>query len=121
MDRRDQRGRKILRVLALAAVGAIGLAGCKTIHEEVQPIRETTLTVARSGGDVTLSWIGVRGKYYSVTYTDARGAKAQWKLLPDASNVRGLATGEPIVVQDRLAAAQPRYYRLQQDAKPLVP
>ena len=121
MDRRDQRGRKILRVLALAAGGAIGLAGCKTIHEEVQPIRETTLTVARSGGDVTLSWIGVRGKYYSVTYTDARGAKAQWKLLPDAINVRGLATGEPIVVMDRLPDLQPRYYRLLQDDKPLVP
>ena len=74
-----------------------------------------------SGGDVTLSWIGVRGTYYSVMYTDARGAKAQWKLLPDAVNVRGLATGEPIVVMDRVPASQPRYYRLVQDAKPLAP
>ncbi len=121
MDRRVHRGRRELRALALVGAAWLVLAGCKTIHEEVEPIRETTLTVARSGGDVTLSWIGVRGMYYSVTYTDARGAKAQWKLLPDAVNVRGLATGEPIVVQDRLPAAQPRYYRLLQDAKPLVP
>lgn len=108
-------------LLAVACAALLGLAGCKTIHEEVQPIRETTLTVARSGGDVTLSWIGARGTYYSVMYTDARGAKAQWKLLPDAFNVRGLATGAPIVVKDRLPALQPRYYRLVQDVRPLVP
>ena len=77
--------------------------------------------MARSGGDVTLSWIGVYGIYYSVMYTDARGAKAQWKLLSDAINVRGLATGEPIIVKDRLEPEQPRYYRLMQDSKPLVP
>ena len=116
-----QRWRIGVLALALGGAACSGLSGCKTIHEELQPIRETTLTVARAGGDVTLSWIGVRGMYYSVMYTDARGAKAQWKLLSDAFNVRGLATGEPIVVQDRLPAAQPRYYRLLQDAKPLVP
>ena len=120
MFRSGKRTLRGLVALALAA-GCVAAAGCKTIHEEVQPLRETTLTVARSGGDVTLSWIGVRGTYYSVMYTDARGAKAQWKLLPDAVNVRGLATGEPIVVMDRVPASQPRYYRLVQDAKPLAP
>ena len=115
-------GKRTTRALvALALVLGCAAGGCKTVHEEVQPLRETTLTVARSGGDVTLSWIGVRGTYYSVMYTDARGAKAQWKLLPDAVNVRGLATGEPIVVMDRVPASQPRYYRLVQDAKPLAP
>ena len=115
-------GNRAMRALAaLALVLGCAAGGCKTVHEEVQPLRETTLTVARSGGDVTLSWIGVRGTYYSVMYTDARGAKAQWKLLPDAVNVRGLATGEPIVVMDRVPASQPRYYRLVQDAKPLAP
>ena len=114
-------GKGTMRALALALAVGAAVAGCKTIHEEVQPLRETTLTVARSGGDVTLSWIGVRGTYYSVMYTDARGAKAQWKLLPDAINVRGLATGEPIVVMDRLPERQPRYYRLVQDVRPLAP
>ena len=115
-------GKRTTRALAaLALVLGCAAGGCKTVHEEVRPLRETTLTVARSGGDVTLSWIGVRGTYYSVMYTDARGAKAQWKLLPDAVNVRGLATGEPIVVMDRVPASQPRYYRLVQDAKPLAP
>ena len=115
-------GKRTTRALAaLALVLGCAAGGCKTVHEEVRPLRETTLTVARSGGDVTLSWIGVRGTYYSVMYTDARGAKAQWQLLPDAVNVRGLATGEPIVVMDRVPASQPRYYRLVQDAKPLAP
>ena len=121
MRRQVHRGWGGALALALGWGALAGLAGCKTIHEEVQPIRETTLTVARAGGDVTLSWIGTRGMYYSVMYTDARGAKARWQLLPDAFNVRGLATGEPIVVQDRLPAAQPRYYRLLQDGTPLVP
>jgi hypothetical protein len=107
-------------LLALA-VGSVALAGCKTIHEELQPIRETTLTVARSGSDVTLSWLGVRGMYYSVMYTDARGAKARWNFLPDAVNVRGLVSGEPIVVKDRVEPSKQRYYRLAQDSKPLVP
>ncbi len=121
MDRRVHRGWGTLLALALAGAALAGLSGCKTIHEEVQPIRETTLTVARSGGDVTLSWIGTRGMYYSVTYTEERGAKAQWKLLADAINVRGLETGAPIVVKDRLPANQQRYYRLLQDSQPLMP
>ncbi len=121
MDHRVHRGRGGLLALALACAAFAGMAGCKTIHEELKPIRETTLTVARSGGEVTLSWIGVRGMYYSVMYTEERGAKAKWALLPDAVNVRGLADGEPILVKDRLPASQSRYYRLLQDGKPLVP
>ena len=108
-------------VLALVCLGAAGLSGCKTVREEVKPIRETTLTVARSGDDVTLSWLGVRGMYYSVMYTDSRGSRAKWTLLADAINIRALASGEPIVVKDRVPASQPRYYRLAQGSQPLVP
>ena len=103
------------------ALVALVLTGCKTIREGIRPIRETTMTMGRSGGDVTISWIGVRGLYYSVMYTDSRSARAQWHLLPDAINVPGLVTGEPIVVKDRVDPAQKRYYRLIQDTKPLVP
>ncbi len=110
-----------IRALALGGLVWAGLSACKTIHEEIQPIRETTLTVARSAGDVTLSWDGQQGMYYSVMYTEARGAKARWQLLPGAVNVRGLVSGQPIVVQDRVPPSEPRYYRLVQDRKPLVP
>lgn len=119
--RRQRWPGNLFIALALAGLALAGLSGCKTIHEEIQPIRETTLTVARTGGDVTLSWIGLSGMYYSVMYTDARGAKARWHLLPDAINVRAVASGEPIIVKDRLDPAKQRYYRLQQDSKPLVP
>ena len=108
-------------LLAVALGAAAGLAGCKTVHEELEPLRETVLTVARSGGEVSLSWLGVRGTYYSVMYTEARGAKAKWQFLPDAVNIPGLETDEPIVVKDRVDPAKPRYYRLVQDSKPLVP
>jgi hypothetical protein len=37
--------------LALAAL--VLAAGCKTVREELRPVRETTLTVARSGGEVS--------------------------------------------------------------------
>ena len=120
MDPRHHRSRGVWLAL-LAGIALAGLAGCKTIHEELQPIRETTLTVARSGGEVSLSWIGVQGMYYSVMYADARGAKARWNFLPGAVNVRGLVSGEPIVVKDRVESAKSRYYRLVQDGKPLVP
>jgi len=108
----------ILGGLILLA-GAAG--GCKTVREELQPVRETTLTVARSGGDVTLSWIGVRGMYYTVMFADKRSGLAQWRPLPDAVNIPALATDEPIVVHDRLDPRRQRYYRLVQDTKPMVP
>lgn len=109
-----------VRSLALLLALVAGF-GCMTIHEEVQPLRETTLTVARSAGDVTLSWIGVRGTYYTVMYADAMGGRGRWKILPDAINIPGMVSGEPIVVHDRVAPNQPRYYRLTQDRKPLRP
>lgn len=108
-------------VLALGAAVLLTLSGCKTVREELRPVRETTLTVARSGGEVTLSWIGVKGMYYTVMFADARGAQARWQPLPGASNVPALISGEPVVVMDRVAANRPRYYRLVQDSRPMVP
>jgi len=121
MGRSRHRGWGGALALTAASAALLALTGCKTIHEELRPIRETTLTVARAGGDVTLSWIGQRGMYYSVMYTDSRSGMAHWDFLTDAVNIRALASGEPILVQDRLPASQPRYYRLVQDSKPIVP
>jgi len=115
-----RRGLGSIRWLALLWALGAGL-GCMTIHEEVQPLRETTLTVARSAGDVTLSWIGVRGTYYTVMFADAMGGRARWQILPDAINIPAIVSGEPIIVHDRVAPNRPRYYRLTQDRKPLLP
>ena len=114
------RGFQSVRLLALL-LALPALYGCMTVREEVEPLRETTLTVARSGDEVTLSWIGVRGMYYTVMHAEAMGARARWKILPDAVNIPAVASGEPIIVHDRVPAGHPRYYRLAQDRKPLVP
>jgi hypothetical protein len=100
---------------------ALCLAGTACVHQELAPIRETTLTVARAGNDVTLSWIGTRGTYYSVMYTEARGARAKWNFLPDAVNILAAVSGEPILVKDSPPINKQRYYRLMQNTKPLVP
>ena len=119
MSFRNPIGHRAAR--ALAVVALVGFCGCKTVHEEIKPVRETTLSVARSGGEITLSWLGVRGSYYTVMYSDARGGRARWAPLPDAINIPARVSGEPILVYDRLPANQQRYYRLVQDTKPLVP
>lgn len=114
------RGLHSIRLLALL-LALPAAHGCMTVREEVEPLRETTLTVARSGDEVTLSWIGVRGMYYTVMHAEAMGARARWKILSDAVNIPAIVSGEPIIVHDRVSAGRPRYYRLVQDRKPLVP
>ncbi len=105
-------------VLALAALAVLLSGGCVTVREELQPVRETVLTVARSGEDVTLSWIGTAGAYYTVTYaTSHRGPHVP---LPDAINIRAVATGEPIIVKDRVRPSEQRYYRLVQGRLPMT-
>ena len=111
-------GRRGAWALAIAAAASFGVAGCKTVHEEIRPVHRARWVETRAGEDVTLSWTGERGTYYSVMYAEDRGAKAQWKLLPDAVNIPG-RDGEPIVVKDR--APPSRRYWLKEDTKPLVP
>lgn len=97
--------------MAAAALAAL-CAGC--VHEVLQPVRETTLAVARAGEDVSLSWLAEEGMYYTVMYSKDNGGKAKWLPLEDAVNIRG--TGVPVVVKDR--TAQKRYYRLVPSAEP---
>lgn len=98
---------------------ALVLTAC--VHEELRPVRETTLTVARVADEITLSWIGQRGTYYTVMYSPSNGAKAAWKPLPDAVNIQAQTSGESIVVHDRIGVSRPRYYRLLQNANPIPP
>ncbi|NLB65133.1 MAG: hypothetical protein GX803_01515 [Lentisphaerae bacterium] len=107
--------------LAVGLALALAAGGCMTVREELQPVRETTLTTARSGDQITISWIGRKGMYYTVLYADSMSARSKWRALPDAVNIPGLVTGEPIVVHDRVRAGQQRVYRLLQDNRPLKP
>jgi hypothetical protein len=93
---------------------------CKTIHEEVQPIRETTLTVARAGGELTLSWIGVRGMYYKRVIH--RGTRREGAVKCCGRDQRArLVSGEPIVVKIACRRVRSRAITLLQDSKPLCP
>ena len=83
----DRRKRGWLCAAALALVLAAALP-CGCVHEELRPVRETTLSVARAGGEVTLSFLGTRGIYYTVMYASGNGAGARWQPLPDAVNIQ---------------------------------
>lgn len=105
----------LLRCVFLACfAGAAGLwAGCKTVRviEEEPPLAETVLMVARTSEGMHLQWASRTGFVYTVLYADRRDGKARWQPLPGA--VRLMGTGQPITLRDRIAASQPRYYRLQ--------
>lgn len=104
--------------LALALATALS---CGCVHEELRPVRETTLSVARAGGEVTLSFFGTRGIYYTVMYSTSNGARARWQPLTDAVNMQVSANGEQVIVKDRIPANTERYYRLVQGPSPVQP
>jgi hypothetical protein len=108
------------RFVPAALLLAAGLL-CSCVHEELRPVRETTLTVARSAGEVTLAWTGTRGMYYTVMYSPTNGTRAKWKPLDDAVNIQVSANGERVIVKDRIPASSERYYRLVQGPSPVQP
>lgn len=117
MDRR-KRGWLHTAVPAFALAAALA---CGCVHEELRPVRETTLSVARAGGEVTLSFLGTRGIYYTVMYSTSNGARARWQPLQDAVNIQVAANGERVIVKDRIPASTERYYRLVQGPSPVQP
>ena len=105
--------------MAAAVLALATLLPCGCVHEELRPVRETMLTVARSAGEVTLAFTGMRGTYYTVMYSPSNGARARWQPLPDAVNIQVSANGERVIVKDRLPASTERYYRLVQGPSPV--
>jgi len=108
-------------VAAALLAGAVLLAGAGCVHEVVEPVRETVYVATRSGDDLTLTWVAKRGMYYNVFYSDRRGADARWTLHPRGTNLRASEDGEQMELTDRVPNGKARFYRLVQDAKPLVP
>ena len=89
-------------------------ASCKTVKlsESQLGVTQTTLIVAQSAGQATLSWQSKTGEYYTVMYTDnLDGKKSIWKVLPQYEAVPG--TGNKINLTDTTANASMRFYRLQ--------
>ena len=104
---------------AALALALAALAPCGCVHEELRPVRETMLTVARAADEVTLAFEGMRGTYYTVMYSPTNGARARWQPLPDAVNIQVGANGERVIVKDRVPAGTERYYRLVQGPSPV--
>lgn len=103
----------LLRPLALAGALALAAQGCA--HEQVVVRRpgqtETTLTITRSGGSVTLGWQSEAGKLYTLVYASDLGAKGGWQVLPSCQDRPG--TGEYVTFQDTVPDTEQRYYRLE--------
>ena len=67
----------------------------------------TSLIIARSGSEVTLSWKSTEGRVYTVLYTERDKTKADhWQPLPDCINKAG--TGRMIILKDASANARKR-------------
>lgn len=100
-------------------VWVLGLGG-GCISEVVQPLGETTLSVARAGDVATLQWTAQPGFYYTVMYSDrGGGGTMRWEPLADAVNLRVQGADERVVVQDRVEAGRQRRYHLLQGMAPL--
>jgi len=104
--------RALLPALLLAA--AFALSACVT--EVVRPARETTLSVARVGGESVVQWEGVRGVTYTLLFSDRAGGAGDpgWKPVPDAVNLRAARDGEAMVVREKVPAGVNRRYHLVQ-------
>lgn len=107
--------RRPLTLLAMAAALVLGLTAC--VREVIQPVTESTLVVARSTDQATLTWTAVNGMYYTILYASSQNAD-DWKAMDGAVNLRATSSG-PVAIHDRIPASQPRFYRLLQDAKPI--
>ena len=81
------------------------------MREVEAPLAETTMIVTRSGDTVNLQWASQPNMDYLVWYTDQRGTRGTWKILPGSERIRG--TGKPVVIRDLPPRGQNRYYRVQ--------
>lgn len=117
-SRFSRPGRAACLALALVALALLLGASSACVREVIQPVTESTLVVARSANDVTLSWHAIGGMYYTLLYARSQGADADWKAMDGAVNLRATASG-PVEIHDHISARVPRYYRLLQDRKPI--
>jgi hypothetical protein len=94
---------------ALILLPAFLLAGC--VSEPVPADYPVSPNIATTfaDGEATITWRAESNQTYTVYYTDTPpGMRADWKPLPQASNLRG--TGSEITVRDRPGQESNRRY-----------
>ncbi len=86
-------------------------SGCVAMDvDSVQDDRGAALIVARTGDEAILTWRSRIGESYTILYADGRHAGADWRALPEATNVPG--TGQEIRIRDRIPPGMDRQYRM---------
>jgi len=96
---------------ALILLPMLLLAGC--VSEPVPADYPVSPKMATSfaDGEAAITWRALSNETYTVYYTDTPpGMRADWKPLPQASNLRG--TGAEITVRDRPGQDSLRRYLL---------
>lgn len=87
------------------------LAGCATAPAPVKFPVSPKMATACAEGETTFSWKSDMNQTYTIYYTDApHGARADWKPLRQANNLRG--NGNQITVSDKVSPDCVRRYLL---------
>lgn len=104
------------KILFLLTV--LSLVGCSTKPSAITYPVSPKMATAYAGGVTTITWKAATNLTYTVYYTDAPlGKLADWKPLPQATNLRG--TGKQITVTDQTGVdSARRYLLLTGDQKP---
>lgn len=94
------------------------LTGCSTAPAPVTFPVSPKMATSCAGGETTITWKSSSNLTYTVYYTDAPlGKLADWKPLPQSTNLRG--TGQQITISDKAGAeSSRRYLLLTGDQKP---
>ena len=95
----------------LILLTALILAGCATAPAPVEFPVSPRMATSYANGETIMTWKAISDQTYTVYYTDApRGKLADWKPLPQATNLRG--SGKQISITDKTGPDVPRRYLL---------
>jgi hypothetical protein len=87
------------------------LAGCATAPAPVTFPVSPKMATTCAGGETTVTWKAASNQTYTIYFTDAPSGKlADWKPLPQGTNLRG--TGKQITITDKPGIDIPRRYLL---------
>ena len=92
-------------------LAALTLAGCATAPVPVTFPVSPKMATTCAGGETTVTWKALSNQTYTIYYTDAPlGKLADWKPLPQGTNLRG--AGKQITITDKPGVNIPRRYLL---------
>ncbi len=108
--------RSFAALAALATALGMGLGmgtGCVRVEEPRESWQRTPMVITRDQRGVTLHLSTVKDQRYNILYQDPApgGGRTDWKILPNAKEIRG--TGDVVEIFDDDPRAGRRNYRQQ--------